>query len=248
MSLSSRRSRLLATLTEGEIRDGFDNGGLWGVGIGRSSPGGAASVWPEVQSPPALTDYRNQVADGTLAFPGRVAELADAQDSGSCDRKIVGVQVPPRPPGGHSFSGRDRTRRHICSRSSPTGHSFPVSKHRSSSSGNSIPRSRYRRATTARHSSHMSSVKGTTGSPEMSAPQAATFHDPRQQTRWSGASGASNCSSRTGASCVAGSVVRMRGRLQVEYREGSKSRQPGHPLNGRFRLTTGIVGWDTLVL
>ena len=31
-------------------------------------------------------------------FPGRVAELADAQDSGSCVRKNVGVQVPPRPP------------------------------------------------------------------------------------------------------------------------------------------------------
>ncbi len=29
---------------------------------------------------------------------GRVAELADAQDSGSCVRKDVGVQVPPRPP------------------------------------------------------------------------------------------------------------------------------------------------------
>ena len=28
---------------------------------------------------------------------GRVAELADAQDSGSCVRKDVGVQVPPRP-------------------------------------------------------------------------------------------------------------------------------------------------------
>src|SRR2546423_11664508 len=35
---------------------------------------------------------------GTLDFPhGRVAELADAQDSGSCVRKDVGVQVPPRP-------------------------------------------------------------------------------------------------------------------------------------------------------
>src|SRR3970282_2560355 len=35
----------------------------------------------------------------TVRFPrlGRVAELADAQDSGSCDRKIVGGQVPPRP-------------------------------------------------------------------------------------------------------------------------------------------------------
>ena len=28
----------------------------------------------------------------------RVAELADAQDSGSCARKGVGVQVPPRAP------------------------------------------------------------------------------------------------------------------------------------------------------
>ena len=31
---------------------------------------------------------------------GRVAELADAQDSGSCVRKDVGVQVPPRPQAG----------------------------------------------------------------------------------------------------------------------------------------------------
>ena len=29
---------------------------------------------------------------------GRVAELADTQDSGSCVRKDMGVQVPPRPP------------------------------------------------------------------------------------------------------------------------------------------------------
>ena len=34
----------------------------------------------------------------TSMAPGRVAELADAQDSGSCVRKDVGVQVPPRPP------------------------------------------------------------------------------------------------------------------------------------------------------
>ena len=34
-----------------------------------------------------------------MALPtGRVAELADAQDSGSCVRKDVGVQLPPRPP------------------------------------------------------------------------------------------------------------------------------------------------------
>src|SRR5215213_4980671 len=35
----------------------------------------------------------------TLGSPlGRVAELADAQASGACVRKDVGVQVPPRPP------------------------------------------------------------------------------------------------------------------------------------------------------
>ena len=35
----------------------------------------------------------------TMPVPlGRVAELADAQDSGSCVRKDVGVQLPPRPP------------------------------------------------------------------------------------------------------------------------------------------------------
>src|SRR3954453_4392213 len=33
-----------------------------------------------------------------LGLLGRVAELVDAQDSGSCVRKDVGVQVPPRPP------------------------------------------------------------------------------------------------------------------------------------------------------
>jgi predicted TPR repeat methyltransferase len=34
---------------------------------------------------------------GLLFHPGRVAELADAQASGACVRKDVGVQVPPRP-------------------------------------------------------------------------------------------------------------------------------------------------------
>ena len=38
----------------------------------------------------------------TLDAPlGRVAELADAQASGACVRKDVGVQVPPRPPRVH---------------------------------------------------------------------------------------------------------------------------------------------------
>jgi hypothetical protein len=43
---------------------------------------------PNRKSSPATTVVRS---------PGRVAELADAQDSGSCVRKDVGVQVPPRP-------------------------------------------------------------------------------------------------------------------------------------------------------
>ncbi len=30
-------------------------------------------------------------------LPGRVAELVDAQDSGSCEGNLMGVQVPPRP-------------------------------------------------------------------------------------------------------------------------------------------------------
>src|SRR5262245_64780278 len=35
-----------------------------------------------------------------LPTTGRVAESADAQASGACVRKDVGVQVPPRPPAG----------------------------------------------------------------------------------------------------------------------------------------------------
>ena len=44
---------------------------------------------------------------------GRVAELADAQDSGSCVRKDVGVQVPPRP--------RSRTQEFVRTRLRPAG-------------------------------------------------------------------------------------------------------------------------------
>ncbi len=67
---SNRRSRLRARLTTERLR--------W---VGDS-----------------VANYRNTGLDGTISpRTGRVAELADAQDSGSCDRKIVGVQVPPRP-------------------------------------------------------------------------------------------------------------------------------------------------------
>src|SRR5205814_2163323 len=46
---------------------------------------------------------------GTLRGPhrGRVAELADAQASGACVRKDVGVQVPPRPPTSRGGRGRN---------------------------------------------------------------------------------------------------------------------------------------------
>src|SRR5439155_15943754 len=43
---------------------------------------------------------RGQAAPGRLLpswiAAGRVAELADAQDSGSCEGNLMGVQVPPR--------------------------------------------------------------------------------------------------------------------------------------------------------
>src|ERR1039458_5629750 len=39
-----------------------------------------------------------QPLDYCCEVSGRVAELADAQASGACIRKDVGVQVPPRPP------------------------------------------------------------------------------------------------------------------------------------------------------
>ena len=41
--------------------------------------------------------YPARRSTSLVRSPGRVAELADAQDSGSCVRKDVGVQVPPRP-------------------------------------------------------------------------------------------------------------------------------------------------------
>ncbi len=42
----------------------------------------------------------NVFAASDKSIPGgRVAELVDALDSKSCERKLVRVQVPPRPPG-----------------------------------------------------------------------------------------------------------------------------------------------------
>ena len=62
------------------------------------SPGGDLSL---SSTNPARTPVTGaDVGSGSVAGSlGRVAELADAQDSGSCVRKDVGVQVPPRPPG-----------------------------------------------------------------------------------------------------------------------------------------------------
>src|SRR5438477_8320381 len=64
---------------------------------------GSVSV-PPFTSRAASADARAQHVHGVparghwyAATPGRVAELADAQASGACVRKDVGVQVPPRP-------------------------------------------------------------------------------------------------------------------------------------------------------
>src|SRR5205085_10026284 len=43
----------------------------------------------------AKTLARKPVSVMIRAPRAKVAELADAQDSGSCDREVVGVQVPP---------------------------------------------------------------------------------------------------------------------------------------------------------
>lgn len=42
----------------------------------------------------ALTPYKNSFS----THGGRVAELVDAQDSKSCDRKVMRVRFSPRPP------------------------------------------------------------------------------------------------------------------------------------------------------
>src|SRR3954453_13046619 len=55
-----------------------------------------------------------------LGLLGRVAELADAQDSGSCVRKDVGVQLPPRPPF-LSAGYRSRSCKHFA-----RGRAFPI--------------------------------------------------------------------------------------------------------------------------
>ena len=86
----------------------------WMQSPGENAAGGALQEALETSFETACQAHRREVTVGpgtvlpttgtqgaTVRFrldPGRVAELADAQDSGSCDRKIVGVQVPPRPP------------------------------------------------------------------------------------------------------------------------------------------------------
>src|ERR1017187_1000012 len=45
-----------------------------------------------------MRHFRFRRLDYCCEVSGRVAELADAQASGACIRKDVGVQVPPRPP------------------------------------------------------------------------------------------------------------------------------------------------------
>ena len=57
-----------------------------------------ASPWRDQRTGRRQRDWgRRGAAVACSRSLGRVAELADAQDSGSCVRKDVGVQVPPRP-------------------------------------------------------------------------------------------------------------------------------------------------------
>src|SRR5262249_59665495 len=49
-------------------------------------------------APASGVDEPERLGTLRIPHPGRVAELADAQASGACVRKDVGVQVPPRPP------------------------------------------------------------------------------------------------------------------------------------------------------
>src|SRR5580698_11237001 len=70
--------------------------------LGTARDNGRASPrWPSHEKrlrPPRLQGGRPIRSAIVTRSLGRVAELADAQDSGSCVRKDVGVQVPPRPP------------------------------------------------------------------------------------------------------------------------------------------------------
>src|SRR5919201_1562197 len=58
----------------------------------------AASPPKAFWNPSVTCAFRRACATIRRRLYGRVAELADAQDSGSCVRKDVGVQVPLRPP------------------------------------------------------------------------------------------------------------------------------------------------------
>ncbi|CAB3392459.1 protein of unknown function [Kyrpidia spormannii] len=51
--------------------------------------------------------------------PADVAELADAQDSGSCGRKVVGVQVPSSAPCGSSSGVEHRLAKARAAGSNP---------------------------------------------------------------------------------------------------------------------------------
>ena len=68
---------------------------------GKTAPTVPTMLPADLRAVPAPTGCRASLPPIPLAFPtllARVAELADAQDSGSCVRKDVRVQVPPRAP------------------------------------------------------------------------------------------------------------------------------------------------------
>jgi hypothetical protein len=54
-------------------------------------------------APPSKLATFTENSDAKRTMCAEVAELADAQDLGSCGRKAVGVQLPPSAPDGQVF-------------------------------------------------------------------------------------------------------------------------------------------------
>jgi hypothetical protein len=54
-------------------------------------------------TPPSKLATFTENSDAKRTMCAEVAELADAQDLGSCGRKAVGVQLPPSAPDGQVF-------------------------------------------------------------------------------------------------------------------------------------------------
>ena len=86
----------------------FSSGVHWPSLLTLADGGGLQQDHCKVEAVEVLLDGERRTENGKrswlllvscpiLACRGRVAELADAQDSGSCEVTLVRVQVPPRP-------------------------------------------------------------------------------------------------------------------------------------------------------